>query len=100
MFTSTTSVIALLIATVMFGGIIKLVLTSLVKSLLPLARSLEIYSNGVEAKTKAIVRKDVAKVELECHEEISSINKKRAQAGLPEVEMPADLNKIDWPTKQ
>ena len=100
MFTSTASVVALLIATVMFGGIIKLVLTSLVKSLLPLARSLEIYSNGVEAKTKAIVRKDVAKTELECHEEISSINKKRAQAGLPEVEMPADLNKIDWPTKQ
>ena len=100
MFTSTTSVIALLIATVMFGGVVKLVLTSLVNSLLPLARSLEIYSQGVESKTKAIVRKDVAKTELECHEEIQEINKKRAKNGLPEVELPADLNKIDWPTKQ
>ena len=100
MFTSTTSVVALLIATVMFGGVVKLVLTSLVNSLLPLARSLEIYSQGVESKTKAIVRKDVAKTELECHEEIQEINKKRAKNGLPEVELPADLNKIDWPTKQ
>ena len=96
MFTSAASIVAVVLFAVMFGGTIKLLITSLVNSLLPLARSLEVYSEGVEAKTRATVLRDVAKVEAECSKELKEINQSRAREGLPVVEFnPDDIN---WPT--
>ena len=70
---------------IMFGGTIKLLINSLVNSLLPLARSLEVYSEGVEKKTRLNVTKDVAKTEFDASNELNKINSRRASKGLPEV---------------
>ena len=70
---------------VMFGGALKLLLTKLVNATLPLATSLEVYAEGVEAKTRINVTRDVAKLEAEASSDLKSINEARAKVELPET---------------
>ena len=70
---------------VMFGGALKLLLTKLVNAMLPLATSLEVYAEGVEAKTRINVTRDVAKLEAEASSDLKTINEARARVELPET---------------
>lgn len=70
---------------VMFGGSLKLLMTKLVNAMLPLATSLEVYAEGVEAKTRINVTRDVAKLEAEASSDLKTINEARAKVELPET---------------
>ena len=53
--------------------------------MLPLATSLEVYAEGVEAKTRINVTRDVAKLEAEASSDLKTINEARAKVELPET---------------
>ena len=86
MFTSTASVVIALGLLVLFWGPIKLITNSLIGSLLPLAKSLEIYSKSVEKRTELTVRRDLGKLEAEVETDLAKINEERSKVNLPPIE--------------
>lgn len=71
---------------ILFGGTIKILINSLVNALVPLAKSLEIYSQSVEKKTELHTKRDVAKLEAEVKKDLAKVNEERAKVDLPEIE--------------
>ena len=71
---------------VMFGGVLKLLVTKVVNAAIPLATSLEVYAEGVEKKTRINVKRDVAKLEAEVLEDFKAINTRRKEVELEEIE--------------
>lgn len=71
---------------ILFGGTIKVLINSLVNALVPLAKSLEIYSQSVEKKTELHVKRDVAKLEADVKKDLAKVNEERAKVDLPEIE--------------
>ena len=86
MFTSTVSVIIALGLLVLFWGPVKILTNSLIGSLLPLAKSLEIYSKSVEKRTALTVKRDLGKLEAEVENDLAKINLERSKVNLPPVE--------------
>lgn len=71
---------------ILFGGTIKILINSLVNALVPLAKSLEIYSQSVEKKTELHVKRDVAKLEADVKKDLAKVNEERAKVDLPEID--------------
>lgn len=71
---------------ILFGGTIKILINSLVNALVPLAKSLEIYSQSVEKKTELHVKRDVARLEADVKKDLAKVNEERAKVDLPEIE--------------
>lgn len=90
MFTSTFSVVIALGLLVLFWGPIKILTNSLIGSLLPLAKSLEIYSKSVEKRTELTVRRDLGRLEAEVEQDLAKINEERSKVNLPPIEGLAD----------
>ena len=90
MFTSTFSVVIALGLLVLFWGPIKILTNSIIGSLLPLARSLEIYSESVEKRTELTVRRDLGRLEAEVENDLAKINAERSKVNLPPIEGLAD----------
>ena len=90
MFTSSFSVILGIGLLVLFWGPIKILTNSLIGSLLPLAKSLEIYSKSVERRTELTVKRDLGKLEAEVEEDLAKINAERSKVNLPPIEGIAD----------
>lgn len=86
MFTSTFSVVIALGLLVLFWGPIKVLTNSLIGSLLPLARSLEIYSESVEKRTELTVKRDLGRLEAEVENDLAKINLERSKVNLPPIE--------------
>lgn len=86
MFTSTFSVVIALGLLVLFWGPIKILTNSIIGSLLPLARSLEIYSESVEKRTELTVRRDLGRLEAEVENDLAKINQERSKVNLPPIE--------------
>ena len=86
MFTTTFSTVIALALIVLFWGPIKVITHSLIGSLLPLAKSLEIYSKSVEKRTELTVKRDIGKLEAEVEADLAKINKERSKVNLPPVE--------------
>ena len=86
MFTTTFSAVIALALTVLFWGPIKVLTNSLIGSLLPLAKSLEIYSKSVEKRTELTVKRDIGKLEAEVEVDLAKINAERSKVNLPPVE--------------
>lgn len=86
MFTSTFSAVIALALVVLFWGPIKVLTNSIIGSLLPLARSLEIYSKSVEKRTELTVKRDIGKLEAEVETDLAKINLERSKVNLPPVE--------------
>ena len=86
MFTTTFSAVLALALVVLFWGPIKILTNSLIGSLLPLAKSLEIYSKSVERRTELTVKRDLGKLEAEVENDLAKINQERSKVNLPPVE--------------
>ena len=86
MFTSTIGLVISLALVVLFWGPIRILTASIVGSLLPLARSLEIYSKSVEKRTELTVKRDISKLEAEVEADLAEINQERSKVNLPPVE--------------
>ena len=86
MLTSTFSVIISLGLLVLFWGPIKILTNSIIGSLLPLARSLEIYSESVEKRTELTVKRDLGRLEAEVEADLAKINAERSKVNLPPIE--------------
>lgn len=71
---------------IMFGGVLKTLVNSLVNALVPLAKSLEIYSESVEKKTQLHTKRDVAKLEAQVKKDLQKVNEERSKVDLPEIE--------------
>ena len=85
MFTTTFSAVLALSLVVLFWGPIKILTNSLIGSLLPLAKSLEIYSKSVEKRTELTVKRDIGKLEAEVEVDLAKINAERSKVNLPPV---------------
>ena len=86
MFTSSFSVVIALGLLVLFWGPIKVLTNSLIGSLLPLAKSLEIYSESVEKRTALTVKRDLGRLEAEVEADLAKINQERSKVNLPPIE--------------
>ena len=90
MFTSTFSIILAIGLLVLFWGPIKVLTNSAIGSLLPLAKSLEIYSKSVERRTELTVKRDLGRLEAEVEQDLAKINAERSKVNLPPVQGLAD----------
>ena len=86
MLTSTFSIVMALGLMILFWGPIKILTNSLIGSLLPLAKSLEIYSESVEKRTQLTVKRDLGRLEAEVEADLAKINQERSKVNLPPIE--------------
>lgn len=86
MLTSTFSIVMALGLMILFWGPIKILTNSIIGSLLPLARSLEIYSESVEKRTELTVKRDLGRLEAEVENDLAKINQERSKVNLPPIE--------------
>ena len=86
MFTSSFGLVLAIGLMILFWGPIKVLTNSLIGSLLPLARSLEIYSESVEKRTELTVKRDLGRLEAEVENDLAKINQERSKVNLPPIE--------------
>ena len=86
MFTTTFSTVIALALIILFWGPIKILTNSIIGSLLPLAKSLEIYSKSVEKRTELTVKRDLGRLEAEVEVDLAKINEERSKVNLPPIE--------------
>lgn len=90
MLTSTFSIVLAIGLLVLFWGPIKILTNSLIGSLLPLAKSLEVYSSSVEKRTELTVKRDLGRLEAEVETDLAKINQERSKVDLPPIKGLAD----------
>ena len=86
MFTSSFGLVLAIGLMILFWGPIKVLTNSLIGSLLPLAKSLEIYSKSVEKRTELTVKRDLGRLEAEVETDLAKINEERSKVNLPPIE--------------